>query len=501
MHRREFLRGVSGAVALASAGVASAAETTTAHPGPYRPLGSVSITNAKEAVPDPSGKFAYVATTGGFATVDVQIPSEPQVVFEKRELLADRETGPLRMIQDVKVDGDRLVAAGPANPIQGDVLQGFLLYDVSDPADPQQVAFYETEFPIHNCFVRDGIVYLTGNGSETNALVMVDVSDGTPEEVGRWSPADRDQTWTEVPSGLWTLHDVWVQDGRAYLPHWDAGTYVVDVSDPANPQFLTRIGGRPLEELRGVPAEQARAQVIRLPGNAHYAMANDDGTLLGINKEAWEADGQGGPGSVQLWDVSNVDDPRRLSTIDAPPSPDPTVGGTWTTSHNFDIVGDRLFTSWYQGGVKIHDISDPANPERLAWWREPEQTSFWTAKRTTPQFFVASSMGRRSNGKGGLYTFPIEDATNSPQKDPPSLTPTAEESTTRTATPTETTTEQAAFSGETTTNESHSDSSAGGRPRIRGSRRTRRAPRGGRVARDPELNPKSYHPVAPTPSQ
>jgi hypothetical protein len=467
MHRREFLRGISSSVALASVGVGSAAQTTTAHPGPYRPLGSVSITNAKEAVPDSKGEFAYVATTDGFAVADVQIPSDPQVVAERADLLADRENGPLRTIQDVKVEDDRLVAAGPANPMQGDVLQGFALFDVSDPTAPQQVAFHETQFPIHNCFLRDGVVYLTGNGAETNALVMVDVSGDSPEEVGRWSPVDRNEAWNEVPSGLWTLHDVWVQDGRAYLSHWDAGTYLVDVSDPASPEFVSRVGGRPLDELREVPREEATAQVLRLPGNDHYAMTNDDGSLLGINEEAWRFEGEGGPGGVELWDVSDPANPNRLATIDAPATG--SFSGIWTTSHNFDIVGDRLFTSWYQAGVKIHDISDPANPERLAWWRRPEEASFWTAKRATDGFFVASSMGRRENGRGGLYTFPIEDATDQPQKDPPSLTTSAGTTTdsgtaTDSETPTDsgtasggdrtTTTEQAAFGGTDATSES-----------------------------------------------
>ncbi|WP_276280620.1 LVIVD repeat-containing protein [Halorussus caseinilyticus] len=456
MHRRDFLRGVTGSVALGSVGV-TAVGTAAAHPGPYRPLGNVPVTNAKETVPDPSGDFAYVAATGGFATVDVQVPSDPRVVFEKRNLLADRETGPLRLVQDVKVEGDRLVVAGPANPLQGDVLQGFLLYDVSDPANPQRVAFHETEFPIHNCFVRDGIVYLTGNGVETNALVMVDVTGDDPVEVGRWSLADRDGRWTDVPSGLWAIHDVWVQDGRAYLAYWDAGTYVLDVSDPANVSFVNRIKGRSLDALLSVPSENARTESIRLPGNAHYATTNDDGTLLGINQEAWEAGGEGTPGAVELWDISDVKNPKRLSTIGPPPTSDPTIGGTWTTSHNFDIVGDRLFTSWYQGGVKIHDISDPANPKELAWWRKPDETSFWTAKRATDGFFVASSMGRRSNGKGGLYTFPIEDATDKPQKDPPSLTTEADGSAA------ETTSEQAALAGDTTA-QSESDAATGSTP-------------------------------------
>ena len=315
MHRREFLRGVSGAVALASVGVGSAAETTTAHPGPYRPLGSISIPNAKEAVPDSAGDYTYVATTDGFAVVDVQIPSDPQVVAERTDLLADRETGPLRKVQDLKVEGDRLVVAGPADPLRGDVLQGFALYDVSDPTSPAQVAFYETQFPIHNCCFRDGVVYLTGNGAETSALVTVDASDDDPEEVGRWSIADRNAAWSEVPSGLWTLHDVWVRDGRAYLAHWDAGTYIVDVSDPANPAFVSRVGGRSAEELRDLPAGQSR-QVLRLPGNAHYAMTNEDGSLLGINKEAWQFDGEGEdprevdrePGETDELDVAEIID-------------------------------------------------------------------------------------------------------------------------------------------------------------------------------------------------
>lgn len=462
MHRRAFLRGVAGSVALGSVG------TVGGHPGPYSPLGSVPVPNAKEAVPDPAGEFAYVATTDGFAVVDVRIPSDPQIVFERRNLLADRETGPLRQIQDLKVEGDLLVVAGPANSLQGDVLQGFVLYDVSDPANPQQVAFHETQFPIHNCFLREGIVYLTGNDGQANPLVLVDVREGQPEEIARWSLLDRDERWGEVPSGLRTLHDVWVQDGRAYLAHWDAGTYLLDVSDPTSPAFLARVGGRPLDELLAIPEENVRAELFRLPGNAHYAMANDDGSLLGVNKEAWEAKGEGGPGGVELWNVSDPSSPELLSTIDAPPSADPTIGGTWTTSHNFDIVDGRLFTSWYQGGVKIHDISDPANPEQLAWWRDPEETSFWTAKRARPRFFVASSMGRRNNGKGALFTFPNHAGQ---QKDPPSLT--ATETTadgnvsagddTNATTATTATTEEAAFAGETTT-AAGTDSSAGGAP-------------------------------------
>lgn len=463
MHRRGFLRGIGTSIALVSGGIVSTGPTW-AHPGPYEPLGSVAIENAREAVPGPNGDVAYVAATDGFATVDVSVPSDPRILAEKRDLLADRETGPLRQIQDVKVEGDRLVVVGPANPLRGDVLQGVLLYDVSDPANPKQVAFHETEFPIHNCSLSGGVVYLTGRGDGTSPLVAVDVSDDEPAEVGRWSLVDRDERWADVVPALRMLHDAWVQDGRAYLSYWDAGTYLLDVDDPASPSFVARIGGRPLEELLAVPRESVRAQVLRLPGNDHAARANEDGSLLAINKEAWVVEGRGKPGGVELWDVSDPGDARRLATIDAPQTSDPSIDGTWTTSHNLDFTDGRLFTSWYQGGVKIHDVSDPENPEELAWWRDPGETSFWTAERATPEFFVASSMGRRANGKGALYTFPNHAGQ---QKDPPSLTESASDgpdngSSTASATTKEATTTEQALAGESGTGDDSASSDVPG---------------------------------------
>ncbi|WP_458185202.1 LVIVD repeat-containing protein [Haladaptatus sp. NG-WS-4] len=454
MRRREFLRAAAvgtGSVTLLSAGGVTARKS-------YEPLGDVAIRDAKEAVVGDDGKTAFVAATDGFATVDIRNPAEPTVLAERRDLLADRAGGPLSQIWDVKVDGDRLLVAGPANPVEGDVLHGFLLYDVSDPSIPKRVAFHETEFPIHNAMLTDGVAYLTGNDGDGNPLVLVDVSNDSPEEVSRWSMFDVDSEWSKVDPWVRSLHDVWVQDGHAYLAQWDAGTWIVDVSDPKSPSHITHFGGRPLDELAAIPSENERDAVLGLPGNDHYVRTNQDGSLLVRNKEAWDTDGKGGngPGGVELWDVSNPRQPEKRATIAAPQSNDPTYdlggqgvlstlsglatrlapvgvasahgkchkcsgGGTsgqWTTSHNFDIVGDRLYTSWYQGGVKLFNVSDPANPRQLAWWRDPETTSFWTAQHVSDEFFVAGSMGRHGDGKGALYAFPNRPGE---QQNPPTL--------------------------------------------------------------------------------
>ncbi|WP_435151459.1 LVIVD repeat-containing protein [Haladaptatus sp. DFWS20] len=446
MRRRQFLRaaavGGGSATLLASGGV-TAQE-------PYQPLGDVAIENAKEAVVGDDGKTVFVAATNGFATVDISNPANPTVLAERRDLLANRDDGPMTQIWDVKQDGDRLLVAGPANPVSGEVVHGFLLYDVSDPSKPKRMAFHETEYPIHNAMFVDGIAYLTGNDGEGNPLVMVDTSNDKPKEVGRWSITQYDSAWSEVDSWVRSLHDVWVQDGTAYLAMWDAGTWLVDVSNPKQPSHVAHFGGQPLDKLASIPDDGEQDAVLGLPGNDHYVRANEDGSLVVVNKEAWDTDSAGGngPGGMELWDLSNPDNPKRLSEIYAPQSADPTYdlqlpsllpigvasahgkchdctggGGTdgqWTTSHNFDIVGDRLYTSWYQGGVKLFDISDPTKPKELAWWRKPQKTAFWTSQHVSDDFFVASSMGRHDDGKGGLYTFPNRAGK---QANPPKLTP------------------------------------------------------------------------------
>ena len=246
MRRREFLAACGGAFGAALGGVASSLVVDgAAHPGPFRPLGRVALDGATEAVVGDDGEVAYVAVRDGYATVDVSAPDRPSILAERRDRLADRENGPLRNVQDVSVDGDRLLVAGPANP-RRNALSGVLVVDVSDPADPVERAFFETDYPIHNCLLVDGLAYLTGNGAseDGNPLVVVDVAGDEPTEVGRWSLLSADDRWADVDRSLWTLHDVWVQGGIAYCAHWDAGTWLVDVRDPADPSAVGSLGTR-----------------------------------------------------------------------------------------------------------------------------------------------------------------------------------------------------------------------------------------------------------------
>lgn len=423
MERRDVLRGVgalsTGLVVGTSRGRAheTGGDGGTVRGTPddrYEPLGVVDVPGAREAVVG-TDSMVYVATGDGYAVVDVTDPAAPRVVTRQTEVQPTGAEEPLVDVQDLAVEGTTLVVAGPAHPRRTGPA-GVAVVDVSDPADPRTRGFFPTTYPVHNCDLSDGRAYLTANDGDRNGLVVVDVSDpDRPRELGSWSILDVDDAWADVPTGRWTLHDVVVEGGVAVCAHWDAGTWLVDVADPTEMRVVGRVDAPDPSQL---PTDLPDPSVTP-PGNHHYAALDGTGTLLVVGAETFgvgvddDGDGTddrvvGGPSGVDLWDVSDTSAPRKLSTIHPPRSDDATFGGTWTTAHNFHLAGDTLYTAWYQGGVKRHDVSDPSTPREESWWLAPEVASFWTARAVvtgSDGFFVAPSRGV-DDVPGRLYTFP-----------------------------------------------------------------------------------------------
>jgi len=403
LRRRDVLRGTAATLTLPLFGSSVGATDGTTPPDPFEPLGTADVQGAKEAVVGPDGDYAFVATVTGFVTVDVSDPSAPTIA-QAEQNLTDDGGNDLGQVFDVKYEDGRLVVASAA---QGAQPRGFYVYDVTDPTDPTRVGdWYATpDHGIHNCSLDDGVVYLTGNTEDGPKIVAVDVSDPPFERLGTWQPADWNDAWEDPPNTV--LHDLYAQGDYVYAAYWDGGTFVVDKSDPASMSFVSRVGDYTIQELREIASQQT---YLEPEGNDHYVMVDEDATIMAEGGESWDInpnDDSGGPSGITLYDISDKANPQRLAHIDAPASDDNSFndGSTWTTSHNFDIRGGRLYASWYQGGVSVHDISDPANPERIAWWMDDDR-AFWTAKLAVEdEFFVASAAG--SNGTTtGFYTFP-----------------------------------------------------------------------------------------------
>ena len=420
MRRRTLLHG------LGLAGTGAAVGTASGHPLPTdgngttpagtptggEPLGTLALSGARELVTSPDGHTAYVATGEGLAVVDVVSPTNPRLLAERTDLLADSEDGPMALVQDLAVSDDRLLVVGPAHPSEG--AHGLVVFDVRDRENPERVAAYETDTRVHNCDFDGRYAYLTANGRAESPLLVVDTDAGAA--VGTWSLHDADEQWAAVPRTLRPLHDVTVQDDRAYLAYWDAGTWVVDVSDPADISLVARVRGRDRETLAALddPLNDRREP----PGNDHYVAVDEDATLLAVGAESWDRDGDGtgGPSGIELFDVSDPTAPESVATIDPPPTADPSPGGVLTTAHNFELTGGRLYSAWYNGGVTVHDVRDPSAPRELFRWRDSAATAFWTAQRGSGCFLAANTNATPgSEVTPGVYTFP-DPAVDAPSR-------------------------------------------------------------------------------------
>lgn len=394
--------------------VAAATSQTASQDAPLEPTAELAIEGVCEAVVSEDGETVFAATRDGFATVDVSDPANPALLSEERDLTHDGQ-GPMQRVYDVKYADDRLVVAGP-NAGGRNELSGFFLYDVADPANPERLAFQPTNHGVHNCFFDGTHAYLTGSGVPNEPTMIYDVTGDAPEQVGQWSAVDADDAWRDAGRNYLSCHDVYVQDDTLYVAYWDAGTWVVDISDRANPSAVARLGGHSPEYLAELE-DGFTSEFIELPGNAHYVQPSADGSAVYVGKEAWDRDDtpdhDGGPGGIELWSMG--DEPTR-ETILAPPE-----DNDGATSHNFGVRGDRLYTSWYGGGVRVYDVADPAAPRLLGGWRDDEATVFWTAKPIHEGFVGASyqnpqnSRDEQREGVGArLLVFPEPDGEGEP---------------------------------------------------------------------------------------
>jgi hypothetical protein len=316
MYRRQFFRAVSCAFP-AIGGLTprvSAAQTA------YEPLVSVQILGATEAVVSPGAETPYVANQNGFAVVNVSPPGSPSVIEHRTGLLAEREGGPLQKVLDVKIAGKRLLVAGPANGHKEPVVEGFLLYDLNDPRNPEQIAFHETEFP----FTR---LHSPTNGhTSSTAPKSSSLTSPThrPRLAGgrRVTPTRRERTSTGYSASLTTC--MRRATACTSLSETQARSYSTS-GDPESPTVVTRIGGRSPETLASIPDEDVVLHSLSMPGNHHTVAVNDDRSLLVLNKEVWESEltepeDVDPLGEVELWDLSNEPPPEHLSTIEAPAS-------------------------------------------------------------------------------------------------------------------------------------------------------------------------------------
>lgn len=276
--------------------------------------------------------YAYLGTAVSNAILiyDVTDPTQPA--------LTDSVTTDARFVLDVKVNQDASLAVfsreGAATRANG-----IVILDLSDPAHPEVLSEYTETVPggVHNTFFDGHYVYATHGGD--GALHIIDVSDPrNPREVSEWH--------TDTPGR--SLHDMFVKDGIAYLAYWQDGLVILDVGggghggSPENPVKLGHLaydaielygpGGGGPRGTHSVYVEDGIAYV----GDEVYPPVYSDLTAPIFPR-----------GFIHVVDVSDPTNPREIARYEVPEA----------GAHNHWVEDGKLYSAYYQGGVRVVDVA------------------------------------------------------------------------------------------------------------------------------------------------
>ncbi len=266
--------------------------------------------------------YAYTGThsQGGGERMFVWDVTDPAQVR-----LVDSVVVDARVVNDVKVNQDAswaIITREGASTRKN----GIVVLDLADPAHPKILAELTDSLTggVHNTWILGDVVYAVNDG--TSAMHILDLSDpARPKHAGRWEvrPGETDKT----------LHDVWSDGKYAYLSYWDDGLVILDVGagthggTPTKPAFVSRIA-------YGM-------------GNTHTAYRERNYVFVGDEIFGCEECINGPRGYIHVMDVSDINAPKEVARFEVPEA------GT----HNIWVEDGLLYIAYYQGGLRIVDVS------------------------------------------------------------------------------------------------------------------------------------------------
>ena len=273
----------------------SAAAPATAPPAKQQPtlalIGRLKLPFARGSV-RVLGQYAFVGAAGfancpdgGVAIVDIGDPAQPRLAATAvRAPGASTEDVAVLRLNTPAFSGDLLAAGLQRCNLNGPA--GLALVDVSDPANPVDLAIFPTPTAsrgVHELDLlaqADGrvLALLAAPGSEragVGDLQIVDVTDPRrPVLIASWGagqalgiPVGAVRTGLCGVSGAYA-HSVraGAAGRRAYVSSFDAGVLLLDISDPTAPRLLSRIFQPDSPDF--------------FEGAFHSAVEGPDGTLL-----------------------------------------------------------------------------------------------------------------------------------------------------------------------------------------------------------------------------
>jgi len=271
--------------------------------------------------------YAITGTWGGDGDAYVWDVTEPTDITP-----VDTVTVDARTVNDLKVseDGRTCIISREG---ASDRKNGIVILDCTDPTDVSVVTEYTKRLTggVHNLFIYKDHVYALSNGRRYEALNIED----------RANP--RHVSTVELGTPGHAIHDVWVDDGIAYSSNWDDGVVLMDVGNgvrggsPANPVEIGRYAHPNGWTHAAFPYDDPET-------GKSWVITGDEAFPRGLNVDSEPTLPSGW---LHLVDFSDPDNPTEEARYQVPEA----------GSHNFWVKGDTLYVAYYNGGLRVVDLS------------------------------------------------------------------------------------------------------------------------------------------------
>lgn len=304
------------------------------------------------------GRTAYIAhmkAPHGTSVVDVADPRAPRQI-------AALEVPPGTHSHKVRAANGLMLVnreAHPADQARG-LDAGLLIFDVSTPGKPRQVAFWKSGGAGVHRFTFDGrYAYISPemDGYVGNIMLILDLADpARPQEVGRWWMPGQWTAGGETPAWKGRAHRCHhpIRLGnRLYVSYWHGGFVILDIEDMGKPKLVSGLDWSPPFI---TPTHTALPVPFPLQGRRVLIVADEDVAKL-----------QPGPPSF-LWLVDITEETKpvpfasfQVDGVDGSPQPD------FTGCHQpvEEVKSTEIPVAWFAYGLRLVDIAKPHAPREV----------------------------------------------------------------------------------------------------------------------------------------
>lgn len=242
----------------------------------------------------------------------------------------DTVTVDARTVNDVKVSEDGRIAVITREGAS-DRKNGLVILDVTNPRDVKILSRYDDGLSggVHNVFIYQNHIYAVNNGRRYDIINIEDPSN--PYLVSQF----------ELDTPGHAVHDVWIEDGIAYSSNWTDGVVAVDIGSTEN----TDMPGA-----GGSPENPVKLGSFTYPSGWNHAAfpfksESSDNFYVAAGDEAFP--GGVAAGWIHFFKLDSWDEAEEVARYEVPEA------GT----HNIWIKNEVMYVAYYQGGLRVVDVS------------------------------------------------------------------------------------------------------------------------------------------------